>query len=427
LRRILVVASGPLEDGLAGPEIRALEFAKALSVDYEVTMIAQRNDPCERDGIQVVPASRRRMVKEAARHDAIISAALPPYLLALKGALGIVAIADQYDPYEVELVTLEENHERELRARAVWLALQLRQANLVLCAGTRQREELISAAAKLGPAGRPLAIDPVIIPFGIPDAPPPSVRRPLRDRFPQIAADDQVVIWWGTVWQWLDADTAIRAFARIAPVRPDVKLVITAGKPPNSSHRRFEATDKAVALAVELGLFGRSVLFLDDWIPYERRLDYLREATLGLTLHRSSQEARVAARARYMDYLTAELPCVLGRGDETADDFEQAGYATLLDRPDPDLVASTLLSLLSNPRLLAAKKAAAHRLASDRRWSVVGQALRTAVASMPPGAPVAPRTRMELLAGTAAYYRRRAGERLVRWDRPPQVTELRAR
>jgi glycosyltransferase involved in cell wall biosynthesis len=414
-RRILVVASGPLDEGLAGPEIRALEFAKALSVDYEVTIIAKRRDASEREGIPVVPASRRRMLREAARHDVVISPALPPYLLALKAPLGIAAVADQYDPHEMELVTLDANHDRELRTRAVSLELQLRQANLVLCAGARQRERLMSAAAMLGLSGGTHAIDPVIIPFGIPDAlPPVSTDRPLRERFPQIADNDQVVIWWGTVWRWLDADTAIRAFARIAPVRPDVKLVITAGKPPSSASRRFDATDKAIALATELGLYGRTVFFVDGWIPYEKRLDYLREAALGLTLHRFSQEAKVAARARYMDYLSAELPCVLGRGDETAAEFEEAGYATLLDRPDAELLASTLLALLSDRRLLAAKQAAAHRLSSERRWSAVGRTLREAVASMPRESPVTLRTRVGLLAGTAGYYGRRGADELVR-------------
>jgi hypothetical protein len=114
-----------------------------------------------------------------------------------------------------------------------------------------------------------------------------------------------------------------------------------------------------------------------------------------------------------MDYLGAELPCVLGRGDETAADFEAAGYATLLDRPDPELLASTLLALLDDPQLLAAKRAAGHRLAAERRWSAVGRALRTAVASMPRGAPITPRATLGLLAGTAGYYSRRAADELA--------------
>jgi glycosyltransferase involved in cell wall biosynthesis len=407
LRRILVLATGPLNERLAGPEIRALEFAKALSAEYEVTLLAQRREPCERDGIRVIPSSRRRVLAEAARHDAVLSASVPPYLLALKSVLGIAAIADQYDPHELELVT-DEKHDRELQTWAMSKALQLRHADLVLCASTRQRDELIAAAGRYKETANPRpALDPAVVPFGIPDPPEVSPRRPLQARFPQIADSDTVVIWWGTAWRWLDADTVIRAFARIASTRPDVKLVITGGTPPKRNDQRFNATGDAIALARELGVLDRTVLFLDDWIPYHERYDYLREATIGVTLHRSSAEAALAARARYMDYLSAELPCVLGRGDETAADFEAAGFATLLDRPDPDLLASTLLALVNDPTRLARSREAGHRLAAERQWSAVGRTLRAAVASMPRPSPVG------LVGETGTYYGRRVADRLV--------------
>ena len=33
-------------------------------------------------------------------------------------------------------------------------------------------------------------------------------------------------------------------------------------------------------------MLGRTVLFLDDWIAYDERFDFLREADIGVTLHR---------------------------------------------------------------------------------------------------------------------------------------------
>jgi glycosyltransferase involved in cell wall biosynthesis len=415
-RRVLVHAAGELGERLAGPEIRALEFAKALSVDYEVTLAAQRAGDGERDGIRVVPSSRRRLLREATRHDAILSACLPPYLLALRPLHGLVAIADQYDPHEQELATLAagRERERELRARAAIQALQLRHADVVLCASERQRAELLRIADELLPAqGRPL--DPSVVPFGIPDPPPPSGRRPLHAHFPQIAAGDTVVLWWGSVWRWLDAETPIRAFAALAASRPDLKLVITAGRPPSkSAEQRFDATEQMRALADELGVLGRTVLFLDTWIAYEQRHDYLREADIGLTLHRHAAEARLAARARYMDYLCAELPCVLGRGDEAAEDFHAAGFATLLEEPEADVLASALLALADDPAALAAARAAGHALAAERHWSAVGTRLRAAVAGAletPP--PSTERASLALLGGAGAYYARQVTDRLA--------------
>jgi glycosyltransferase involved in cell wall biosynthesis len=417
-RRVLVHATGALGERLAGPEIRALEFAKALSAEYEVTLAAQRSAAGERDGIRVVPSSRRSLLREAARHDAVLSACLPPYLLTLRSLRRFATIADLYDPHEQELATLQAGREREraLRERADIQALQLRHADIVLCASERQRAELIRAAAAQDPSGaRPP--DPVVVPFGIPDAPPPSGRRPLRERFPQIAAGDTVVLWWGSVWRWLDAETPVRAFARIAAERPDIKLVITAGRPPNKSAAgAFDTTEEIRALADEFGVLGSTVLFLDEWIPYERRHDYLREADIGLTLHRHAAEAQLAARARYMDYLSAELPCVLGRGDEAAEEFGRAGFATLLEDPDPAALAAALLELADDPRALARARAAGQALAAERHWSAVGAKLRGTVAGAfvrqdPPRRPAAAAS-LALFGGAGAFYTRRVLERI---------------
>lgn len=414
LRRILVIVPGALGERIAGPEIRALEFAKALSVQYEVTLAAQRSADGEREGLRVVPSTRRRLMREAARHDAILSACLPPYLLALKPLYGFLAIADQYDPHELELATLDAGRHRDrgLRSRATVRALQLRHADIVLCAAERQRAELIDAARSLVRPGSSLP-DPVVVPFGIPDPPPPSTRRPLREHFPQIADGDTIVLWWGSVWRWLDAETAVRAFARIAAVRTDIKLVITAGKPPNKdSERFFDATEEIRALAGELGVLGRTVLFLDEWIPYEERHDYLREADIGLTLHRHADEAQLAARVRYMDYLSAELPCVLGRGDETAEEFGTAGFATLLDNPDPDELLATLLALADDAAALAAARMAGKHLATERHWSAVGAQLRAAIANTA-ARQRSMRSSLALFGGMGAYYARRVVDQTV--------------
>ena len=200
----------------------------------------------------------------------------------------------------------------------------------------------------------------------------------------------------------------------MATSRTDLKLVITAGRPPSkSAERRFDATEQMRALADELGVLGRTVLFLDTWIPYEQRHDYLREADIGLTLHRHADEARLAARARYMDYLSAELPCVLGRGDETAEELGVGGFATLLEDPDPAALAAALLALADNPRMLAAARAAGHALAAERHWSAVGSKLRRAVAGAFAQRDSPRPASLALLRGAGAFYARRVVDRIA--------------
>jgi glycosyltransferase involved in cell wall biosynthesis len=409
--RVLVLVPGPLGDRLSGPEIRAWELARGLAADHRVTAAVRAPVSGSRDGVRLVPWTRRRVLGEALRHDAVLSSCLPPYLLAVKPVHRTVAISDQYDPQELELATLAggRDRDREIRAAAAVRRLQLRHADLVLCAGVRQREALLA----VWPDGA-TAPPPVVIPFGIPPPPPPSRRRPLRERFAQIGEHDTVVLWWGSIWRWLDAATAIRAIAAIASRRPDVKLVITAGRAPSGGGDRFEATGAARALAQSLGVLDRSVFFVEDWIAYDERHEVLADADLGITLPLDSAEAHLAARARYMDYLWAGLPCVLGRGDETAGEFAEAGFATLVDPGDAQAVQQAVLALADEPRALEAARRAGRNLADERRWTSVAATLVAALRSRPAPRLTGPGLELaDLLAGATSYYASQASTRVA--------------
>jgi hypothetical protein len=114
-----------------------------------------------------------------------------------------------------------------------------------------------------------------------------------------------------------------------------------------------------------------------------------------------------------MDYLSAELPCVLGRGDEIAEEFGAAGFATLLDEPDAARLASTLIALADDPGALAAARAAGAELAAEHHWSTVGVKLRAAVAGVAAERPSSQPELPTLLGATGGYYVRRLVDRLV--------------
>jgi glycosyltransferase involved in cell wall biosynthesis len=405
-RRVLVLVPGALGTKLSGPEIRAVRLGRALCAEHEVTLMAPGAESCERDGMAVVPFSRLRLLREARRHDAVLAATIPPFALLLRRWLGIAAISDQYDPVELELGTLSAATRATATARAA-RRLQLRCADLVLCAGTRQRELLEAELDRFEDARRP----PLrIVPFGIDADPPPAESTPLRDRFPQIVAGDAIVLWWGSLWRWLDPETAIRAMASIAATHPHVKLVFTAGRPPNGAVARHSVLVEARDLAERLGILDRSVLFLDEWVPYERRADYLRDADLGITLHRDTEESPLAARARYMDYLWAGLPCVLGRGDETADRFEAGGFASLVEPGSVEGVVDAVLGLLGGGARGRARTAG-RELAEAFRWERTAAPLLTALRQIEPADGRAGQARD--LRRTASYYARRLVDRAL--------------
>lgn len=408
--RVLVLVPGALGERLSGPEIRSTRLARCIAAEHEVTLMAVGSAPGEWEGMAVVPFSRRRLIREARRHDALVAATIPPFALALKRWLGIYAISDQYDPVELELGTLEGGGTARARATArAARRLQLRSADLVLCAGERQHELLAAELDSFGDVARP----PLrVVPFGLEGEPAPRAGSPLREHFPQIGEDDRIVLWWGSLWRWLDAETAIRAFALIADSQPRLKLVFTAGRPPSGDSERHSVVDAARELAGQLGLLDRSVLFFEEWIPFERRGDCLQEADLGLTLHRDTEEAPLAARARYMDYLWAGLPCVLGRGDETADRFEAAGFATLVEPGSPRQAAAAILELLDE-RELARARSAGRGLADEFRWDRVTAPLLTALRELRPEPASAGIAQSRQLRRTVSYYLRRLVDRLL--------------
>jgi glycosyltransferase involved in cell wall biosynthesis len=158
-------------------------------------------------------------------------------------------------------------------------------------------------------------------------------------------------------------------------------------------------------LAGEYGLLGESVFFVDDWIPYAERHHWLQEADLGLTLHADTPEAEFAARARYMDYLWAGLPCILARGDEVAAEFARAGAAVLVEPGDADAVTRSVIELLDDDDALDRARGAAVGLADRYRWGAIARDLNGMIERVESSPRVPTPGLMRGLIEAGAYYR----------------------
>lgn len=404
--RVLVIMQGGAGGRLTGPEIRAWALAKALAEDHAVTVAVDDPAAATRDGLRLISNHRRELLGQARRHDAVIATAVAPYLLAALRYERTVTVSDQYDPVWLEtgVLTQHPGIARQLRAQLMMRDAQVRYADVVVVAGSAQRSLLLDELDRVGDA-RPTRPRIVTVPFGVPDPPERPTGRPLRAAFPEIGRHDPVVLWWGKVWKWFDAETAIRAFARVVERRPDARLVITAGKSPKAEFDVSNQTRDARELSQSLGLLGRNAFFLDEWTPYDSRHEYLLDADVGLTLHGNTAEAPFAARARYMDYLWSALPCVLASGDETASTFGEAGFASLVAPGDVDGTARAILRLLEDPSSRKAAQAAAARLAEQYRWSAIVKPLARAIADAHAGPRRDPQRR--LLRTVSRYYMHR--------------------
>jgi glycosyltransferase involved in cell wall biosynthesis len=409
--RVLVLIQGPLGDRPTGPEIRGWEMARAFATRHRVTAAAAVDRAYTREGIAIVPRTRRQILSEILRHDVVVGPVIPPYALMALSGRRCLRVADLYDPVDLELGTLGgwRAHRGASQQRA-GRHLHLRWSDVVVCANERQLErtqrDLLSV--KRSDGGPTL----LTVPMGLPDSPERPADHLLRAHFPAIGADDPVVLWWGSVWRWLDAGTAIEAIGRLATTRPNVRLVITAGQPSNAATDPLNATEEARDLARRAGLLDRNVFFLDEWVPFEERHRYLGDADVGITLHGATEEASLAARARYMDYVWASLPSVLAEGDEVGDQLAAAGAARLVAPHDPEATAAALDALLGDPVALKRAGDACRDVAAEYRWAALLEPLVDGVERIDPARRSAARA-LGVARQAGGYYARRVVDRCM--------------
>ena len=111
-----------------------------------------------------------------------------------------------------------------------------------------------------------------------------------------------------------------------------------------------DAEERAQALARELGLLGRVVLFNDGWVPYDERGAWLLQADCAVAAHRDHLETRFAFRTRLLDCFWAGLPIVCTRGDELAERIERDGLGAAVAAADPAALAAGSAAVLDRGR-----------------------------------------------------------------------------
>lgn len=329
--RVLILTDDRLGQRMAGPAIRACELARHLqeSVEVEVASLQPIEagwDPGFRVSGGWHGAALERL---AAGNDVLIAGgflfAQHPSLL----RLGRYTVLDLYDPMLLEEVAADGRGalDRMLYAEHHGLlAEQMSAVDFMICASERQRDYWLGRLCALGRLGpETFADDPSarrlldVVPFGLPSTGPVAGTRRLRGIVPGLSEQDVLLIWGGGLWDWLDPLTPIRALANVQDRCPQLKLVFAGGGSPNPTTPPMAMARRARELAEELGLLGRSVFFLDEWVPYDERGSLLLEADVGFSAHLEHLETRFSFRTRILDYLWAGLPVLTSAGDAMGD------------------------------------------------------------------------------------------------------------
>ena len=384
--RVVMWSTDPVGKQMAGPGIRYHRLATELSGRFEVTLVAPG------EGIPGTPYTFRaaESVRTAAslEADVVVAQNLPLGLIRRLRRAGVRLVFDLYAPALVEAAALLAEQEARDRSRSIrheevvaTTRVALLLGDAFLCASERQRDHWLGALAALGRVTPEVyADDPTlgslvaVVPFGIDPAPRTSVPT-VKGVLPGIEASDRLLLWGGGIWNWFDPLTVIRAVGRLAETRSDVKLLFLGLAHPSSAVGEMTMADQAVALAKELGLAGRSVLFNRAWVPYDERLAWFAEADVGVSAHRDSLEARLAFRTRLLDHIACGTPLVVTEGDVLADLVESRVLGRVVAAGDVDGWTEALAELLDDDRAHAAASSAVTAAQAELSWTRAGEPL----------------------------------------------------
>jgi glycosyltransferase involved in cell wall biosynthesis len=387
--RILILSQDEIGVNMSGPAIRCWEFARILSAFCQVTLAS----PTEvglalPPGVDTLPLNTATLQERASLYDAIILSGYTLAVYPFLKELNIPLVVDIYAPFNLEnlqriadkkMAFQLQDHDEVLTV----LKDQLQYGDFFLCASETQRDYWLGILSGLNRVN-PLTYrdDPTlrrliaVVPFGLPSTPPIHTSQVLKGVYPGIRATDQVVLWGGGVYNWLDPLTLIRAMEIVAAQRDDVKLFFMGVKHPNPTVRGFEMLRQAIEMSRELGLENRFVFF-NDWVPYEARANYLLEADIGVSLHLDHMETRYAFRTRLLDYIWTGLPIICTTGDTMAELVSAHQLGRVVGYQAVTEVASAIMNLLDTPSLRAEYKPRFDAVAPTLSWPNVAQPLVT--------------------------------------------------
>ena len=345
---------------MAGPGIRAWNLARSLGKQFEVVLVA-RVEGAPPDGEVRIREHGSEGAREALRSASVLIGQPARGFRRRRRAQKIVY--DLFDPTVLELRELygsAPSPRQRIHLAAEWwrLAEALMRADLLVCATAAQRrfyQQLQSGEARW-----------LEVPFGIDPAETKGCEKPK----------DNIVVWGGGVWEWLDPATAVDAILRLNREGTVAKLLFLGRARPNRNLIDRRREDRFDELLQRGGLY---VSANDEWIPYRDRLSWLRAGKVAIMLHRRTAEAEYSIRTRLFDAIAAGVPLVATTGGFAADLIRQEGLGIVVPPEDPAAVAAAVGRLLRDDAFHSTCVLNLERIRPRYAWDLVTQPLARAI------------------------------------------------
>lgn len=360
MSNILLLADFPLSNKMAGPLLRSLELAQALRQNHDVTIAGTYTEKdFDSQGLSVIkmPAfleinigikitlPNNAFLTEINKFDAIITHGR---ILSVFGLNKIKTklILDMYAPWYLE--DLVSGKTSSHKANMEQIKILLLRGDFLLCSTERQKDLLVGLALMAGRSEIDLQDKFGIVPIGISSIPPKQIKNTLKGVYPGINKDDKIVISWGGIWDWLDPETIVKAAQIITQKRSDIKFVFFGVSSSEKDKVISKAAKSTIELSKELGLFNKQIFFIEKWIPYQERANWLLDCDLGVISHHDNIETRYSWRTRALDYLWANLPIITTKGDAISEIVKSDNLGRVVPYQGHTHMAEAIIELVDN-------------------------------------------------------------------------------
>jgi glycosyltransferase involved in cell wall biosynthesis len=342
---------------MAGPGIRAWHVASELAKHFSTTLV------CKREG--ELPSAADFRVAARGSAEALVAMRAADVLIGQpargfrRQAKGQRIVFDLFDPVLLELREMYGHHPSmrqriHIEAERWRVRRAVSGADLLVVATAKQRELYAGAAAPI-----------LDIPFGIEDL---SVAAP--------AERENIILWGGGTWEWLDPATAVEAVVVVNRRGIDCRLLFLGRSRPNRHSLERRREDRLDALIAGGAPF---VSANDSWTPYGDRLAWLRRSKVAIMLHRPTAEAAYSIRTRLFDAIAAAVPVITTEQGFAADLVAAEGLGVVVPASDAGAVADGIGRLIGDDAFYAACVSNLIRIQPRFGWDVVTRPLVEAV------------------------------------------------
>lgn len=366
VKKVLVITASPLKPNMSGPAIRALAISNKLSHNFEVTLVSTAENSLPENRFPVHYCDERLLKKLSSQSDAILVQGYTLSEFPWLANLDALLIADLYAPFQFEhLEDLRHvpvnNSNSEFSQTIAAITDQMRNADFFVCASERQRLFWLGHLIAAGRVSPELySEDPTlrsllgVVPFGIEPEFHSEKTGVIRNDYTGISQDDFVLFWGGGIYNWFDPVTLIKAVATLSIEFPQLKLLFLAGPHPDSSVDTPIRIKEAYEAASSLGILGSSIIFYDEWVPYEKRADFLSEVDMGVVTHFDSVETDLSYRTRLLDCIWASVPILSSKGDVFAEMVSNNGFGCVVETSDQESIEVAITAVLRDRSLVNA-------------------------------------------------------------------------